>query len=743
MNARFLPLTFAKRIVSGKNPSMQAERGAAVSLCVKDASLGLSRRLLLMVGAVCVLLGSAADAHAERSDLALRAVEEREEALFEDEDEEEVASPEDVSSFDDEMADAAEASFAEVSSSQVAPVDAEDVEVSAGESVAEAGYGLVGEQVEEFAQGSDAAERIWPSRLGPFPEGSPYQTLGVYDWDLARRILQSEGAIPDHFPEGKVICELHYRPQDIFLPDEPFPLFLNKFHTTTRASTLAASAPVSVGDDYSELLREDVRLELQDPMVFSGVVVVPTQSHEENCVELYVVSRDLWSLRVAIEPKISGSVVELLGVSFEETNFLGLNDTIGVDFVLEQGSWEIGPIWRSDWFMNRNLSVSEQFRLIFDREQGGYEGTTNTLRVGRPLRSSWDSDAWYFEAFHRSARDRVYDGRRIHQLNYRDPITEQEYTVDERWNDLRVQVEAGYTRSYGLRYKHLLTVGAFMDLRKASPAPMDESIPVSVLDIFAEDRLPRSERAIGLLAQWDFYRNQYFYRKNYNSFEVAESYRHGWSSRVSLRYSEKGLGADVRYAQASAGVTFVQPLGDDALWSAGVIGGIRLTDDGFVDRRIEASSRLALPMGWGGRFVFRGWARYLNEDMANDRFRVGATTSLRGYSGYAAEGHHAWLANVEWRSKPVELLSLFFGFAAFLDVGSAWEKRAYEATYASVGLGLRFFVPQAMSHPGSLDVAFPIGHGAWVGGAPSPVISLRFGHAFQPVETLTLEEMWR
>lgn len=583
----------------------------------------------------------------------------------------------------------------------------------------------------------------WPRRVHTFDEHSPYYTLGEYDWELTRRILQADQAIPEHTPKGKVICEIHYRPQDIFLPDEPFPLFFNKFHSTTRVSTVASAAPVEIGDEYSELLREDVRLEIQDPNNYSTVVVVPTTSAKNGCVELYVVTRDLWSLKAGVEPKLSGGVIEFLGVSLQETNFLGLNDTIGVDFVLEQGSWEIGPVWQADWFMNRNLYVSEQFRVIFDRERGGYEGTANTFKLARPLRSSWDRDAWYVQGHHRSARGRVYDGAAINQVSYVDPDSSETYLVDERWNDLRMEFEGGYTRSYGLKYKTLVTSGLFMDLRNAEPAPMDASIPESVLELFDEDRLPRSERAIGLHFRVEFYRNSYFHLTNYNSFAVSESYRRGLTLVSQLRYSEPIVGADVRFLEGEFGASYVAPLGEDALFSIGGLMGARLADEGLVDRRLELSTRLALPTGLAGRFVVRAWARYLGGDSANERFRVGATTSLRGYEGYAAEGYNAWLSNIEWRSNPVELLSLFFGAAAFLDVGSAWESGQYERTYASVGLGLRFFIPQAMSRPGSLDVAFPVGHGAWSTGMPSPVISLRFGHAFEPVERLNFEELWR
>lgn len=576
-----------------------------------------------------------------------------------------------------------------------------------------------------------------------FPAGSPYRQLGDYDWAMARRLLRDEGTMPAHDPNGREICAIHYRPSDIFLPDEPFPLWLNKVHRTTRETTLESATPIKVGDTYGPLLVEDARVELRDPAIYSTVVVVPIESSVENCVELYVITRDLWSLQFGFEPRMSGGVIEFFGISIQETNFLGLNDTIGVDVILEQGSWEVGPIWQADWLFGKNFKVLEQFHLIFDREHGGFEGTTNRFDIAQPLRSSWDRSAWYVNTYYRTGRGRAFDGPRINQVETRDPVGGELFLVDERWDDLIVNLEAGITRSFGLRYKHNLTGGVFLDARDATPAPMDDSIPESVLEVFAQDRLPRSERAVGLHARWDFYRNNYTYLTNYNSFAVSEAYRNGVSATASVRYSEPGLLADVRYMAGQAGAGYLKPLGTDAFVSVGVIAGLRWSADGFVDRRLEPSIRLVAPSGLAGRFVARVWGRYMAADTSNERFRLGATTALRGYAGYAAEGPDAWLANIEWRTKPVEILSLFFGLAAFADIGSAWGDASYERTYGTVGLGLRFFVPQAMARPGSLDIAFPVGNSAWAGGVPSPVISLRFGQAFAPVDELSLEQMYR
>lgn len=576
-----------------------------------------------------------------------------------------------------------------------------------------------------------------------FPKSSPYRSLGEYDWKLTRRVLEEQNATPAHDADGVMICEVKFFTHDIFLPDEPFPLFLNKLHATSREDILRRRAPVEPGDTFSILLSEDVRNQLWDHEVFSTVVAVPVENHEKACVDLYVITRDLWSLRVGFKPQVSGGILEKLELSIVESNFLGLTDSLGVGFLMDQGSWEIGPIWIAKWPLGLNIDVTDHFRFVFDREFGGFDGARNELRIERPLRSSWDRDAWYLDTDIRSSHQRVFDGARIHTVDYLDEDTGERYAVDERWHELRVKAEGGYIRAWGLSYKTLVTVGAFIDLRQVRAVPRNSEIPAAVLEQFRIDRLPRAERAMGPLLRWEWYSNRYFHLTNYERFEVSESYKKGIHLLAEVRYSDPAFGADVRFVDGTLGARYVAPMGEDAFVDMATIGRIRWGANGFVDRRLEFSTRLVMPSGPLGRFVARGWARLLRDDDANERFRIGAAEGLRGERAHVAEGRNAWIANLEWRSKPVEVLSTFLGFATFVDIGSAWERYDRPRTYASVGAGLRFMAPQAMALPVAIDIAFPVGHEAWKGGLPSPVISLHFGQVFEPVSDFTLEEFYQ
>src|SRR5699024_7216762 len=100
-------------------------------------------------------------------------------------------------------------------------------------------------------------------------------------------------------------------------------------------------------------------------------------------------------------------------------------------------------------------------------------------------------------------------------------------------------------------------------------------------------------------------------------------------------------------------------MGEPAVADFAAMGTMRWGGQGFFDSPLELSQPVVLPSARLGRFVLRGSARILRNDTANERFRIGAAEGLRGERGHVAEGRNAWIANMEWRSKPVEILSTF------------------------------------------------------------------------------------
>lgn len=582
-----------------------------------------------------------------------------------------------------------------------------------------------------------------PEHVSDFPKDSIYRTLTQFEWSLTRRVLEEEGVWPDQEAEGKEICEIHYSSWDIFLPEESFPVWLNKGHVRTKIEILKHRVPIHQGDEWTALLREEARKQIDDLKIYAVAAIVPVQHEDPGCIRVEVVTRDRWSITPDVDPKFSGGILESFEGYLVESNLLGTNNKLGVGFLLERGSWEIGPMTELDWLGGKNLKIAEEPRVIFDREFGGYEGISNTLRMERPLRTYLDKQGWYADTTFRTGRGRVFDKKDVLTHTYQDTDTGKSYTVDERWDELKIILEAAYMRSWGRERLHRLTTGAFMDLLHVNPAPMDDTIPDSVLDQLRQERLPRAERGLGPFVEYEYFQNSFFYIENYDTYGVSESYRPGFHFLARIRYSEPGLGANIRFTDATVGASYLLPFGADGFVDVGTMGRLRWDPSGVVDRRFEAATRLVTPTGLAGRFVYHGWVRLLDHDTSNTRFRLGATEGLRGVSGFAAEGRNAWTSSIEWRSKPWEVLSIYLGFAAFLDAGSAWERGDDRTTHMSVGFGIRIMPPQLISAPVSIDFGWPTDAQSWSGKFPMPAISVRYGQQFNPVnDLLDIDEFW-
>jgi hypothetical protein len=82
---------------------------------------------------------------------------------------------------------------------------------------------------------------------------------------------------------------------------------------------------------------------------------------------------------------------------------------------------------------------------------------------------------------------------------------------------------------------------------------------------------------------------------------------------------------------------------------------------------------------------------------------------LRGYPSRYVFGSNLLAANVEYRSRPIEIASLQFGAAAFYDSGDAFGSFDHIRPKHAVGGGLRVVLPQIERSVFRLDVGFPVG----------------------------------
>jgi outer membrane protein assembly factor BamA len=110
-------------------------------------------------------------------------------------------------------------------------------------------------------------------------------------------------------------------------------------------------------------------------------------------------------------------------------------------------------------------------------------------------------------------------------------------------------------------------------------------------------------------------------------------------------------------------------------------------------------------------------------------FATGGNDRLRGYKPNQFVGEGIANANAEFRSSPLELLSVNTGLAIFFDAGGAFNRVAPNEMQSEIqgqrrrpsfaveggygaGVGLRFLAPQLDRDPFRIDVAVPLGSGS-------------------------------
>ncbi len=564
----------------------------------------------------------------------------------------------------------------------------------------------------------------------------PWARLGDYERAQVDPILVEMGARPDRSPFGKVVGTIYVRRLAVFGPDEPVPDVFNRFHVLTREVSVRRAITLEPGDEFSELGYRDAERQLRNPNIYSTVMVLPIESDESGVVDLLVVTRDVWSLLPTWFFTVSG-VLTQIHVGLVETNFLGRNEQLALNFDWGQGYWQVGPAYYSPRLGATRWSLSVSPTLVWDREVSELEGYGASVNASLPLYETASRVSWDVGVSASDRNGRRFVGNAISRWD--DPETPDEASVEERWRSQQLAALVQGTRSFGVSVKHNVTAGARASWSSNAPLPREVVSP-ELLARFVEERLPRSETIVGPLLGYQVYENRWMTVRNVATFGLGEEVRLGPSAEVQVRYSEPSIGSTRRFVSLGAGATTRHRLGRDG-WlqmSADQTARVELDGDGVQD--LVSSGRLGVVGPWtgGGRGVMLVRATQIERNGANVVLTSGADVGLRGYPSGYQQGDRQWQANLEWRTPGLHVLSTRLGAVFFVDQGSSWTKGEEVSYSASVGTGLRWMIPQVGPQVRSLDIGFPlVGGRLWRVGRtsiqiPIPSLTISFGQVLMP-----------
>ncbi len=559
---------------------------------------------------------------------------------------------------------------------------------------------------EALAQAGDSpAPDVEASPL--LPPVPLFDELDYLEREAVVAALESLGLRLEPEPEGKRIGELHLVNRDVFNEGE-FPSFLNVFHATTRPAVVREELLFAPGDPWDAALVRESQRNLRLRETLSVVAIVPVQSDTGGAVDVLVVTRDTWSLRINTDFTFADGVLDSLLLALVEENLLGQHKRIGISSLYEQDTLQIGPTFADPRFLHTRFTVTEDFRFVIDhRDGGGLEGVLQYLEVGLPLYSLDSRWGVSFAQYLDTSVFRDFVGSRVRTWD--DPDTPAEEAVPFSWRQYiaEYQLLGAYRAGQGTGWRHDVRFGHGVTDREFTPtAALDPATRAA----FEARVLPSTEVSSYARFNYQAFRAAYRTVTRYQTFGFAEDLRVGPRVEGDLRFSPRALGSTTTFVQGEA--LFGYRGASEPGWIGEVQTGAgarwETASGEVIDRFVSLSTHLAFPPFGPVRLHLGGSGTLRFSRVTQPPESMGGDTGLRGYPIGAFVGDSTALGHVELRTLPAfSILGVYFAGALFFDAGTIFEEGGRAELLSDVGLGVRVLVPQSSRLLYRVDYAFP------------------------------------
>lgn len=611
------------------------------------------------------------------------------------------------------------------------------------------------------------------SSAGAQPKLEDVSSYSPYERETLQNGLKSAGRELETSPEGKIIEGVDVITLDVIEPRDPIPLRLqpivNFFHVTTRPHFVKRELLFKVGDRYERRIAEESARNLRGLSQLSVVILVPTKGSAPDRVRMLLVTKDLWSLRLPLEYRLTSSAaasdkgpLEYLQAQITEINLLGthhqasLNFNYNPDTISFGGSLIVPRMWDS------RLRFVLDANVVYNYRTSGFEGTYGQVSYYKPLFSlatEWSygaSMAWNVSVFRR------YVASEIGEFNpdatgtpCPAPVKAEpgEPTPEARIPCVfRRDVQSGEvfaTRSFGRLVKHNVRLAAFASRRVYRPTETEGFDPDLVTQ-FVDRVLPLSDNRFGASLQYQTFDARFMRLLDVEKMGIQEEYQLGHNLIVRVAPAYAPLRESKSVVSLFAGASYTVPLGDGIArgyiesqtdFQPGAEGAARVPDGSIdVGGRVVSPRIPLFGMRSIGRLVFDARLLHRYANYLNDFITLGGNTRLRGYPTGTFGGQDLLAFNLEFRSRPFEILKTQLGGTVFYDAGDAFYGFDNLRMKQSAGAGLRLLLPQINRIVIRADWGFPLtpgyrygdvipGTDRRVGGFPGE-LTITFGQAF-------------
>lgn len=551
-----------------------------------------------------------------------------------------------------------------------------------------------------------------------------FATLGGLERQSVRRALVARGYQLEPVPWGKTVGKIRVYNEEVFAEKNRLLRFFNHFHVTTKEQVIRDEVVLRPGELWDQDQIEETARGLRDPLFSSVIAVVPVKAAEPGKVDMLVVTRDIWSLRLNTQYTFQQGSLTNLSTSLSENNFLGRRNVLAAALTMDQGSIAAGPLFIDKNFLGEHLDLRARVNTILERDallHDGHkfitEGSSSTVTLSKSLwtlASKWGGGGTFT---HRFAIDRRFVGTGLRGVRCPpgedcvtrfDPATTPADEILPWVYSMRRWGVNGYAvRQFGTRVKQQLTLGYSVDSQRPQllgsfPGTDAQREP------FRRAVLPRSELTSVPYVSYSVFTPRYKTRRNVGTYDLAEDLRLGPDAEVTFGVGLTLLGSDVNFMRGNVGGGWTFPWCRDGSIRVSAAYAGRRQDGEQIDNGANLSMRVVTPSFGPGRIVAESTLGTRWNDTTTQFLTIGSDNGLRGFGINQFFGSRVFGTQIEGRSIPRALWVMRVGAIAFYEVGGAADTLSTLGLHHDVGIGLRALFPQTSRELFRFDLAFPL-----------------------------------
>lgn len=560
-----------------------------------------------------------------------------------------------------------------------------------------------------------------------------------YELETIDHVLAETKREIDPSPEGKTIGRIETVRLEVFEPRDPIPeevvgirvrALLNDLHATTRDYVVRREMLLHEGDRYLQILADETARNMRARMPFqvSVVLVVPVRARKEGEVDLLVITKDIWSLRLSYDIAVTRGGVERFVLVPQETNLFGRHHTMSTYFQYLPESLTFGAGYQVPRFGMSWVGAQSAATAIFNRRSGDLEGAAGSARVGQDLYSTRTPWAWSANASASSSVLRRYVNAQL--ATYDSPLSpDRDDGIPTAYRARSVNAWVGVARSFGWGIKNNLGLSFNVASNTYRTGDLSLYAPAVAAD-FVEKFVPVGETRVYPALTWATFQNDYLRTLDVNTLALQEDYRLGHDVSVSVYPVTRALGSTRTFLGISAKAGYTVALGDG--FASASVSAITEDQDGTITDGSVSGTFIAVTPRFGlGRIVTSISALNRYRNYLRQRTFTGGDDRMRGYPSNFFVGKDTIFYNLEYRSTSVAILKCQLGGVAFYDVGDAADGFDALSAKQSVGAGLRLLIPQLNRVVFRFDVAVPLVRGPFPEtGINTPVNPVAFFFGF-------------